>query len=457
MKVDKEQLTYNAEVLSRSTSLDTNPPPNHLSLHKESLLTAQDYDVKNDEAALIVDLERCSTVMRGGRKPSQREQLALRNTAKSAAQFLRQVFSIVTKTFLADIKNPCWYSNVSHTAASNKYLLETLRPGVGKGIPRHSLTRLSQLTLGSTSEKTLLCMPYFFISGFPKSATTFLDAGIRRHPQVVGPTDKEPHWWTRGLHFKDNLQDNGPLSVVRYSLFFKPIADTLDAASITYDASQSTLWDSPYPGDHCSVPALLSRILPEAKFVVLMRNPVDRLLSHFIWSCKYRHGDDTSKWPTEVVHDGPNAFHNQVVWITNWFNNCLKSFSLFECANSRDFRSMGRGDVCGTIGHRLLIGIYFIHLEKWLQFYSKEQFLFLRMEDFVTNPFKTLKQLTRFLVISPATRDEADLWFSKEVNVRGHNGFHIENRTVDILELFYRPYNTLLAELLTDDRYLWNS
>ena len=437
-----------------------------LILSTEDLKTT-DSDI-NSAAAISNDMERCSMTMGISKKHLRMRKLQLGKIARSAAQFLDVVNSIVPKSFLPDMKNPCWYSNVSHTASSNSYLIENLRPEVGKGVPKHALDKLTQTILNNTGRKTLLCLPYFFIAGFPKSATTTLDVGIRKHPQIVGPTDKEPHWWARGLHFKDDLQDNGVLSVVTYTLFFTPLADILDSSNVgggfvTYDASQSTLWDSPYTEsgqDYCVLPALISRILPGAKFVVLMRNPVDRLISHFIWSCKYHHGNDVSKWPAHVVRNGPDVFHEQVVRITEWFIDCLETMSLFECVNSRDFNTTFNSETpCGTIGHRLSIGVYFVHLSKWLQFYTKEQFLFLRMEDFVSGPFETLSQVTNFLGVSPVTRSEAERWFSEKTNQRdalAKSAFHIQDSTVELLKSFYRPYNLLLSELLDDDRFLWN-
>lgn len=465
LKSEQEQALPVTQVNQYSTKLSKFTI--NLLLSTEDLKTT-DYDV-NSAAALRNDMERCSLAMGISKKHLELQNLQLGKISQSAAQFLNVMYSILPKTFLPNMKNPCWYSNVSHTASSNYFLMENLRPEVGKGISRPALNKLTQTILNNPGKKTLLCLPYFFIAGFPKSATSTLDIGMRKHPQIVGPSDKEPHWWTRGLHFKEGFQDNGPLSVVRYTLFFTPLTDVLDFSDVggglvTYDASQSTLWDSPYSEndqDYCILPTLMSRILPGAKFVVLMRNPVDRLISHFIWSCKYHHGNDMSKWPADVVRDGPDVFHAQVVRITNWFSECLEMFSLFKCVNSRDFGVTFNSEAsCGTIGHRLLIGIYFVHLSKWLQFYSEEQFLFLRMEDFVSDPFETLSQVTDFLGVSPVTRSKAEQWFSEKTNQRDEpakSAFHIRDRTVELLKSFYRPYNLLLSELLNDNKFLWNS
>ena len=46
------------------------------------------------------------------------------------------------------------------------------------------------------SEK-LLCLPYFYLAGFPKCGTTDLYAHITQHHQIIPTKVKEPHWWTR--------------------------------------------------------------------------------------------------------------------------------------------------------------------------------------------------------------------------------------------------------------------
>lgn len=44
----------------------------------------------------------------------------------------------------------------------------------------------------------LFCLPYFYLIGAPKSATTDLWSKIMFHPDVVKSLDKEPQFWTRG-------------------------------------------------------------------------------------------------------------------------------------------------------------------------------------------------------------------------------------------------------------------
>ncbi len=376
-----------------------------------------------------------------------------------ALKFIKFYRYVIPDSFLKQYKNPCWYSNLSRNALS---VLQDFDSSTNSRSKRYLKKATNIVFNGTSSKSRLLCLPYFFVPGFPKSATTTLDAGLRKHPQIVGPVTKEPHWWTRGVHTKEPSKDVITLSVAQYSLYFTTLAEELSSTAITYDASQSTLWDSPLPEDgmdYCVLPAIMSQLLPKAKFVVMMRNPVERLVSHYIWSCKFHNGDDIAKWPTKVLENGRNLLHDQTVAMTHWFENCVARTSPYDCANARrfDIRS-NLTSACGQIGHRLGVGIYHVHIRKWLKFFPKKQFLFLRMEDSIKKPLQTVQKLTEFLDIAPVPMADRKQWFSEKTNERTQKQdsiFALKSTTKQLLTDFYSPHNELLAELLGDDKFLW--
>lgn len=439
----------------------------------------QIHNQRHYRMSLRQDLEQCSVGM--GLDDADLQEENFEKAVQFALHFIDFYQSVIPKSFLASYKNPCWYSNLSQDAISVLSQLDS-----SAVLTPNYLKELTHLVFKKTHSKIqLICLPYFFVAGFPKSATTTLDEGLRKHPQIIGPTRKEPHWWTRGAHSRESSKDRGALSVTQYSLFFQPVADALTSTSvsnlITYDASQSTLWHSPLTGglDYCILPALMSRLLPDTKFVVMMRNPVDRLISHCIWSCKYHNGDDIRQWPPEVLENGPKLLHNQVVELTKSFEKCTETASTYKCAStrfeyvsvrpgaiinhslgfSRTLKSIPVANECGKIGHRLDIGLYHVHIRKWLKFFPMKQFLFLRMEDLISDPFETMQKLTVFLDIDPISRDDTKQWFSEKINKRTKEQdsiFRIKPSTIQLLNSFYSPHNEQLSELLGDDSFLWN-
>ncbi|KAJ8024172.1 Carbohydrate sulfotransferase 15 [Holothuria leucospilota] len=66
------------------------------------------------------------------------------------------VFDTVPKQFAPEFRNPCWYA----------------------------------------PDKQLLCLPHFYLLGFPKCGTTDLWYKINNHPKVAKTRRKETHYWT---------------------------------------------------------------------------------------------------------------------------------------------------------------------------------------------------------------------------------------------------------------------
>ena len=55
----------------------------------------------------------------------------------------------------------------------------------------------------STAGPNLACFPAFFLAGMPKCGTSDLFLALSRHPDILGPREKEVHWWNLFLPGKD--------------------------------------------------------------------------------------------------------------------------------------------------------------------------------------------------------------------------------------------------------------
>ena len=414
------------------------------------------------------DLLSCSRVMGVTETRLRENDVIIRQVGQTAEQFLEAVRLVIPKpSHFTGHKNPCFYSNVTVGENPAKVLFEYLQPEVGQGQKDlHKRFDAETLLKMFMRRRTLTCLPYFYVAGFPKSATTSLHEALQRHPQIVSPRRKEPHWWTRvdGLSDgKDIHRDHAKLNVWAYLAFFNEASEKIQLGgsdgysdSVTYDGSQSLLWDSNFfqhGQDYCAMPAVLQRVQPKAKFVVVMRNPTTRLYSHFIWSFRYHLGD-YENWPLKARENISESFHSEVMSVTNQFKDCLKSSSLFECASG--FRSLIKMDSVGRIAHKFNIGLYYVHIRKWLQFYPREQFLFLRMEDMVANFTMAMARIVDFLGLRQVASVEMEKWLTKANALSGASLALMKNSTKHLLDEAYAPYNKLLAKLLDDDRYLWS-
>ena len=106
-------------------------------------------------------------------------------------------------------------------------------------------------------------LPTFLVIGAMKAGTSSLYHYLRAHPQIFMPATKEPQFfatnWDRGLAWYRHLFEGGSE------------ADAIGEASTEY---------SKYP--HVSgVPARMSTVVPDARMVYLVRDPIERIVSEY--------------------------------------------------------------------------------------------------------------------------------------------------------------------------------
>ncbi len=407
--------------------------------------------------SLVEDMMQCSLAMGMSKKELRMNMVNLTAVATKAEVFLTALQSIIPANFSQDMKNPCWYSNLTMGTSLQGALLHDL-----SGAKKFA-TGLFQMRGGS---RELYCLPYFFIAGFPKSGTTTLHEALQKHPQIVPPSTKEPQWWTR-VPLEDMNTRYLKLTVMKYLLYFtetsKRNSQNPKERTITYDGSQSTLWDSNFyleNEDYCATPVIISRILPNAKFIILMRNPVTREYSDFFYSCFYLSGPDLKTWPKTIVEDPDGEFIKEFKSNTAAFTNCLRATnnSMHECIR----RMRPITNVCGR-NQRFPIGFYYIHLHKWLQFYPKENFLFLKTENMNQHPSAMMNRITNFLGVDPVSKDQAREWLCQKANAQtvyttDSEKFRMKPETKQLLKEFYRPFNEKLVELIgSNERFLWTT
>jgi hypothetical protein len=111
-------------------------------------------------------------------------------------------------------------------------------------------------------------LPDFIIAGTPRSGTSWLYALAQRHPQIAmaEPIVPEPKFFL--------IDELWQLGIDYYS---KKWFDLLPAGRVLGEKSTNYL-ESPQVAER------IHRALPEVKLVFLLRNPVDRAYSNYLWS-----------------------------------------------------------------------------------------------------------------------------------------------------------------------------
>ena len=123
----------------------------------------------------------------------------------------------------------------------------------------------------------------FFIAGAPKCGTTSMYNYMKDHPDIFMCPVKEPHFFARGLiHIRGMV-----ISESEYISLFKSAPPS---KSIVGEATAMYLY----------FPEALRRIKdynPEARIMILLRNPVDMLLSRF-YTLRYNFFEDAADFQT---------------------------------------------------------------------------------------------------------------------------------------------------------------
>jgi hypothetical protein len=241
------------------------------------------------------------------------------------------------------------------------------------------------------AEETLAtgALPDFAIIGAAKCGTTFFYHLLTKHPHVEPAATKE-------IHYFDMLSDEG---IEWYRRCFPKPRLKDGRMTITGEASPSYLFDP-------HAPERMAGVVPQARLMAVLRNPVDRVLSAYYH--RLRNGQETRTFEKTV-------------------------------------RASLEGD---PDSNRLSRNIYVDHLERWSSFFSEEQMLVVKSEDFFERPRETLKAVFDFLDLpdwEPAASDLGD-----RLN-RGGYDQKMDPATRQRLQDFFEPHNQRLYDFLGVD------
>lgn len=203
-------------------------------------------------------------------------------------------------------------------------------------------------------------MPDFVIIGTSKGGTTSLYTLLSKHPEIIPADRKELQYY--GTNYRKGLN--------WYKAFF-PLKSKLNG-KITGEAT-------PYYLYHPLAPELLKRDSPNAKLIVMLREPVTRAYSHY--QMQVRNGHETLGSFEEAVRAEQKRLELELKRVENDPN--------FESQTHLRFSYLNRGK-------------YGEQLQRWLQHFPKSQFLVLKSEDFFADPESGLKQVYDFLGVKHA-------------------------------------------------------
>lgn len=204
-------------------------------------------------------------------------------------------------------------------------------------------------------------LPDFLIIGAQKCGTTSLYNNLIKHPHVVQALRKEIHFFD--INYKKGVtwyQAHFPSSI--YKIYLKQIYRK------KIIAGEAT----PYYIFHPLSPERIFKIVPRVKLIVLLRNPVDRAYAHYQLSVRLGHENLSFE---DAIQNEMGRLNSEVERI---YNNCN-----YYSFNHQHFSYLSRG-------------YYMEQLRKWHHYFSREQILILKSEDFYLDPSSAFKQVYVF-------------------------------------------------------------
>lgn len=270
----------------------------------------------------------------------------------------------------------------------------------------HRLGRVPQIA-GMAMRKLsggLRCLPDTIIIGAQKSGTSSLFSYLTQHPEIRGSSRKEVHYFDGGLvPGVDNYRKGENWYRAHFPL------DTGERDKRLIEATPSYLFVP-------SVPGRIQQLLPEAKLIVVLRDPVERAISHFFH--EVRGGKESRPiMPALTEEDDLLA----PIWKSGDFKS--RQFLSFS------YKARGR---------------YAEQVSRYFELFSREQVLVLSSKALFEATNDTLAGIFEFLGVGGSLQTTID---QRPKNV-GTNKSPVEASVRDYLSDYFAPHNETLFELL---------
>ena len=242
--------------------------------------------------------------------------------------------------------------------------------------------------------------PTFLIPGASRSGTTTLWSIIKQHPSICLPKKKELRFFE-----KDKKYERGMDKYEKHFEYCKKNNEIGEASTTYFEKGIRKDKDNSYIYDVDDDPAIrIKKNYPNIKLVISLRNPIDRIYSQF-----YKN----RKMGIEKEEDVMRAIKKEV----------------------GGKRSYKRDKCCW-----LYRNSYSLHIEKWLELFSRSQIKIIIFEEWINEKEKTANDLFEFLGV--------DRNVGINVNKKKNVGKSVMSDRLAVLRRKYLS-DTLLGELVS--------
>ncbi len=247
-------------------------------------------------------------------------------------------------------------------------------------------------------------LPSVLIIGAQRSGTTSLFNYLALHPRIIPPLGKEIHYFD--FHYAQGI---------RYYRGRFPYSYRLRDGALTLEAT-------PYYLIHPLVPERAARLLPQAKLIAVLRNPIDRAFSHY--QHEVRGGREPLSFP-EAIDKEPERLAGE--------EKRLRAEPGYYSWNHHRYSYTRRG-------------LYLEQLRRWLEHFPRSQLLVLQSERLFRDPAATMAGVHAFLGLPEPRLDRYDDSFQQ--------GNYIHAIPTDLrsrLARYFEPHNRELFRWMGEE------
>ncbi len=264
---------------------------------------------------------------------------------------------------------------------------------------KHWVKDADQVYRGATARFRRL--PDFIIVGTQRGGTSSLYSYLSQHPQIQRASRKE-------IHFFDRFYPQG-------EAWYRRQFPYSGGGKISGEAT-------PFYLAHPHAAARIRQMAPHARLIALLRNPVERAISHYYLNIK--HGFETL--PIE------EAMEQEEERLAGEMEQMLAD----ERYYSMKYRWL-------SYKQR---GVYVDQIRGFHQHFDLAQLLILRSEDLFVDTAGVLKQVFSFLDVDP-------VWAPPSLADKnpGHSKDQVPDAVWQSLREYFRPHNQRLYEYLGRD------
>jgi hypothetical protein len=216
--------------------------------------------------------------------------------------------------------------------------------------------------------------PNLFIIGAAKAGTTSLHSYLNEHPDIYMSPLKEPNFFGKDVDwncFREDYKKNTAINFEEY--FNKPILEEKHIGFVSSMDYYLQLFknapnQSKYLGEastsylySLSAAQEIYNFNPQAKIIIILRDPIDRVKSHFLMD----------------VARGKQRKSNCLIALRNDYESDYKGW--------------------GVSNLYIELSLYFDQIKRYLDLFPNENILFISFEKFKKNRYHVLEEIQSFL------------------------------------------------------------